>query len=721
MFRPPFTVLFISLAVALASPSSFAKSMPHHDTPAHHGPDVASVPQNNPLLAPSTLPFQAPPFDKIKDSDYLPAFTQAIALQSANIRAIANNPQPATFDNTLVALERAGELLDRVTNIFTGVTQADTTPERQKILERVMPELSSQQDAIGMNPQLFARVKSVYDKRDSLGLEPDQYRLVTLVYKGFVRSGALLSDKDKATLRRLNQEETRLTTEFHSRLVSGTSAAAVDVKDPTQLDGLSSEDRAAAQAFAKTRKTDAPYVLALQNTTQQPELSSLKNRALRERIMDASLERTERGDANDTRAIIARLAEIRYEKAKLLGYKTYADYAIEENMARTPQAALALLSDTVPAAVAKAQHEAKDIQALIDAQKGGFKLTAADWEYYAEQVRKQRYHLDDAALKPYLELNNVLENGVFYAAHELYGLTFKERKDIPTYHSGMKVYEVFDANGAPLALFYTDYFKRDSKSGGAWMNAFSNQNPLAHTAPVVYNVCNFSPPAPGQPALLSVDDVVTMFHEFGHAMHAMFSNVRYPYFAGTNTPPDFVEFPSQFNERWAFDPKVLAHYAKNYKTGAPMPKQLLKSMLDSRTFDQGYLTTEYLSAALLDIAWHMQDTPTLVKNVDQFEANTLKRFHVDLPYVPPRYRSTYFDHIWSNSYAAGYYAYFWSEILADDAFAWFQEHGGLTRKNGDIFRAKVLSHGNSEDLNQLYRDFRGRDPSIKALLRQRGL
>ncbi|MBB4128245.1 peptidyl-dipeptidase Dcp [Xanthomonas translucens] len=675
----------------------------------------------NPLLSASTLPFQAPPFDKIKDADYQPAFEEGMKQHLAEIRKIADNPEPATFANTIEALERSGETLNRVQRIFFGLVQADTNDERQKIQEAVAPKLAEHQDEINLDPKLFARIKTIYDQRDTLNLDPEQKRLVERDYEEIVRAGAQLSDADKATLRKLNVEETTLATQFHTKLVAATAAGAVVVDDKAKLDGLSEGDIASAAQDAAARKLDGKYLLALQNTTQQPVLASLKDRELRTQVMAASQSRAEKGDANDTRQTIQRLAQLRAQKAKLLGFDSYAAYSLGDQMAKTPAAALKLLTDTVPAATAKARSEVAEMQKVIDAQKGGFKLAASDWDFYAEQVRKAKYDLDESQIKPYFELDNVLKNGVFYAATELYGITFKERTDIPTYNPDMKVYEVFDQDGTSMALFYTDYYKRDSKSGGAWMDVFVEQDGLTGAKPVVYNVCNFTKPAPGQPALLSFDDVTTMFHEFGHALHGMFSKVKYPSIAGTATSRDFVEFPSQFNEHWASDPKVFAHYAKHYQTGEAMPAELVEKIKKARTFNQGYATTEYLSAALLDLAWHTQPADAPLQDVDKFEADALKKYKVDVAEVPPRYRTTYFDHIWGGGYSAGYYAYFWSEVLDDDAFEWFKENGGLSRKNGDIFRAKILSRGNTVDLATLYRDFRGKDPSVEPLLENRGL
>ncbi len=712
-------ILATAISLALAACSG-KESTPVSDTqpaPASQPADAST----NALLSASTLPFQAPPFDRIHDGDYLPAFEQGMRLQLAEVRKIADNSEPATFDNTIEALERSGETLSRVSRIFFGLVQADTNEARQKIQEEIAPKLAAHQDEINLDPKLFARIKTLYDQRASLGLDAVQKRLVERDYEEFVRAGAKLSDTDKDTLRKLNVEETTLSTRFHTHLVAATAAGAVVVDDKARLAGLDEGDIAAAAEDAKTRKLDGKYLLALQNTTQQPVLGSLSDRQMRAEVLQASETRAEKGDANDTRQTVQRLAQLRAQKAKLLGFDSYAAYSLGDQMAKTPAAALKLLTDTVPAATAKARGELAEIQKVIDAQQGGFKATASDWDFYAEQVRKAQFDLDESQIKPYFEMDNVLKNGVFYAATQLYGITFKERSDIPTYHADMKVYEVFDKDGSSLALFYTDYFKRDSKSGGAWMDVFVEQDGLTGTKPVVYNVCNFTKPAPGQPALLSWDDVTTMFHEFGHALHGMFSNVKYPSIAGTSTSRDFVEFPSQFNEHWALDPKVFANYAKHYKTGEAMPQALVDKIVKARTFNQGYATTEYLSAALLDLAWHTLKADAPLQDVNRFEADALKRYKVDLPQVPPRYRSSYFDHIWGGGYSAGYYAYFWAEVLDHDAFQWFKENGGLTAENGQVFRDKVLSRGNSVELASLYRDFRGKDPSVEPLLENRGL
>lgn len=694
---------------------------PSEPTPtAESKPAAMPAPAANPLLTASTLPYQAPPFDLIKDEHYLPAFEQGMSEQLAQIAKIADSAEPPTFENTVEAMERTGETLNRVRRIFQGLVQADTNDARKAIQEEINPKLAAHQDEILLNAKLFARVKAVYDARESL-TDPEQKRLVEVDYDRFIRAGANLSETEKDMMRKFNVEETTLSTKFHTQLVAATAAAAVVVDDVAQLDGLSEGEIAAAAAAAKARDMDGKWLLSLQNTTTQPVLASLKNRELRARVLKASETRTEQSDDNDTRAAVQRLAQLRAEKAKLLGFATFADYQLGDQMAKTPDMALKLLTDTVPAATARALREAADIQKIIDDQKGGFTLTASDWDFYAEQVRKAKYDLDESEIKPYFEMNNVLENGVFYAATQMYGITFKERKDIPTYHADMRVFEVFNADGSPLALFYTDYFKRDSKSGGAWMDVFVEQDALAGTLPVVYNVCNFTKPAEGQPALISFDDVTTMFHEFGHALHGMFSNAKYPSIAGTNTSRDFVEFPSQFNEHWATEPTVFANYAKHYQTGEPMPQALVDKMVAAGKFNGGYATTEYLAAALLDMAWHTLPADAPLQDVNAFEADALKKFKVDLAQVPPRYRTTYFDHVWGGGYSAGYYAYFWSDVLNHDAYAWFKEHGGMTRENGQIFRDQILSRGNTVELATLYREFRGKDPSVEPLLENRGL
>jgi peptidyl-dipeptidase Dcp len=715
-------VLVITLIAAVAASGS-RPSM--HEAAAEQASQTANASktgaETNPFFAESTLPFQAPPFDKIKDSDYQPALEEGMKRQLVEIDTIANSAEPPTFANTIEAMERSGALLTRVSHVFFGLTQADTNPTIQKVESEETPKLAAHEDQIYLNSKLFARVKSIYDRRDTLGFDAEAKYLVERYYKNFVRAGALLSESDKTKLRALNQEEAKLTTDFRSKVLADTNDSAVVVDDKSQLEGLSEGDIAAAADLAKERKLQGKYVIALQNTTRQPIVIQMKNRPLRERVLKASSERGSHGGPNDTRAIVTRLAHLRADKAKLLGYPTYAAYSLDDQMAKTPQNAEKLLTDLVPAATAKARAEAADLQKMADAEGGHFRVGPADWEYYSEKVRKAQYDLDESQIKPYFELDRVLHDGVFFAANKLYGLTFKERKDIPVYNPGVRVFEVFDADGTSLALWYADYFQRPSKSGGAWEDVFVDQNGLTGAKPVVYNVANFQKPSAGQPALLSFEDVTTMFHEFGHALHAMFSRAKYPTFSGTSVSRDFVEFPSQFNEHWASEPSVFANYAKHYQTGEPMPQTLVEKIRRAHTFNQGYDTTEYVAASLLDMAWHSLAPGAPLQQVETFEPSALKRFKVDLPEVPPRYHTTYFSHIWGGGYSAGYYAYLWSEVIDDDAFYWFKEHGGMTRENGQRFRDMILSRGGTQDSAALYRAFRGRDPEVEPLLIERGL
>ena len=675
---------------------------------------------NNPFYAASTLPFHAPPFDKIKDSDYQPAIDAGMAQQRAEMRAIADNPASPTFENTIVAMEKSGQLFARVMMVFVGVTGANLNPELQKVQEFEAMRLAAHQDAIFLDSKLFQRVATLYQKRDSLKLDAESMRLLEFQYKQFVHSGANLNDADKAAVKKLNEEDSTLSTAFVNKLLAAAKEGAYVTPDKGALAGLTDAQIASAAETAKERKVNG-YVVPLQNTTQQPELAELSQRATRQAIFQNSLNRAERGDANDTRSTIARLAQIRAQKAKLLGYPTYAAWVLEDQMAKTPETALKFMDALVPGATSRAMREAHDIQSLIEAQKGGFQLQPWDWEFYSEQVRKAKYDLNEAEIKPYFELNSVLQNGVFYAANLLYGLTFKERKDIPVYNPDVRVFEVSDSDGKPLALWYCDYFKRDNKNGGAWMDQFVGESKLLGTLPVVYNVANFAKPAPGEAALLSFDDVTTMFHEFGHALHGMLANTVYPTLSGPSVPRDFVEFPSQFNEHWASYPAVFEHYAKHYKTGAPMPAELSAKIKKAKTFNQGYSLTEILAAAELDMQWHTLPPSAPLQDVDAFEKEALQKTHLALSYVPPRYRSSYFLHIWGNGYAAGYYAYLWSEMLDDDAFQWFEDHGGLTRANGDRFRQMVLSRGNTEDLAEMYKAWRGAEPNIAPMLKDRGL
>jgi peptidyl-dipeptidase Dcp len=709
----------VSMALILAlSASSRLAGLAAPPPPA---PATAQIPfsESNPFAKASPLPYEAPPFDRITESDYAPALEEGMKRQIVEIEAIADNPEPPTFANTLEAMERSGELLTRAAKVFFNITQSNTSDGLQKIKAEESPKLAAHQDAIYLNARLYARVKALYDRRDALGLDPEARYLVERYHLNFVRAGAQLSEADKTTLRALNQEEAKLTTEFTDKVLAETNESAVVISDLAELAGLDKGGIAAAAEAAKERKLAGKWVLTLQNTTQQPALGSLQNRAVRQRVLEASVRRGNHGGANDTKAIVTRLAELRAQRAKLLGFSNFAAFTLDDQMAKTPQNAENLMTGLVPAATAKARGEAARMQKLIDAQKGGFRLGAEDWQFYSEKVRKAEYDLDESQVRPYFELERVLRDGVFFAANKLYGVTLKERKDIPVYQPDVRVFEVFDADGKSLALFYGDYFSRSNKSGGAWQDSFVDQSFLVGTKPAVFNVTNFTKPAPGQPALISFEDVTTLFHEFGHALHAMFAQVRYPTLL--SVPRDFVEFPSQFNEHWALEPAVLANYAKHYQTGKPMPQALVDKIKKARAFNQGYKTTEYLAAALLDMAWHELPASAPPQDVNAFEPAALKRFAIDMPQVPPRYHTTYFSHIWPGGYAAGYYAYLWSEVIDDDAYYWFREHGGMTRANGKRFREMVLARGGTQDAAALYRAFRGRDPKVEPLIEERGL
>ena len=675
---------------------------------------------SNPFYAASTLPFQAPPFKRISDADYQPAIEAGMAQQRREIDAIASDPAAPTFENTVVAMERSGQLLNRVMMVFGAVTQANNNPTLQKVQEAEAAALAAQSDYMNLNPRLFARLEAVYKQRDSLKLDPESRRLLEWDYLQFVKAGARLNEADKAKLKKLNEEESVLMTAFTNKLLAAAKAGAYVTSDPSKLAGLSPEELDAAKRAAQARK-EAGFVIPLQNTTQQPDLTNLSDRATRQALMQNSLMRAEHRDENDTRATVARLAQLRAQKAALLGFPNYAAWALTDQMAKTPQAAIDFMNALVPAATAKARGEAKDIQDLIDQQHGGFALQPWDWNFYAEQVRKARYDLNLDELKPYFEIDRVLQDGVFYAANQLYGVTFKERHDLPVYDPDVRTFECIDGDGKPLALLYFDYWKRDNKNGGAWMNNFVNESKLLGTLPVIYNVANFQKPAAGQPALIGFEDVTTMFHEFGHGLHGIFADTQYPSLSGANTARDYVEFPSQFNEHWATYPKVFQHYAIHYKSGQPMPEALFEKLKKAEGFNKGYASVEALAAQELDMQWHLLPADAPLQDVDVFEKAAIEKTGLAMAQVPPRYRSSYFLHIWANGYAAGYYAYLWSENLDDNAFQWFLDHGGLTRANGDRFRTMVLSRGNTEDLETMYERWLGGKPNVAPLLKERGL
>lgn len=712
----------IALSLAIAGSLALAACSNSTTPSAQTPPANAEVAVSNPFFTVSTLPFEYPPFDKIHDEDYVPAFEKGMAEQLAEIDAIANSDEPATLENTIVAMERSGQLLNRVQTVFFSLAGANTNDNLEKIRTEMAPKLSEHQDAIALNSKLFARVQSLYEQRDSLGLDPESHYLLQRYHTDFVRAGANLSDADKEKLKAFNAELASLQTTFSQNVLKETNASAIVVDSKQELAGLSENAIAAAAQAAKEAGKEGKFELAMMNTSGQPSLASLDNRALRERILTTSINRGSHGGEFDNRAVLARVAKVRAERAQLMGYPNHATYSLEDQTAKTTDAVNKMLGDLAPAAVANARKEAADMQKLIDAEKGGFQLAAWDWAYYAEKVRSARYDFDESQLRPYFELDNVLQNGVFYAANQLYGLSFKERHDLPVYQPDVRVFDVFDADGSQLAIFLMDYYARPSKRGGAWMNEYVGQSDLLGTHPVVANHLNIPKPPAGEPTLLTFDEVNTAFHEFGHALHGMFSKVRYPRFSGTNVPRDFVEYPSQVNEMWATWPEVLANYAKHYQTGEAMPQVLLDKVLATQKFNQGFATTEYLAASLLDQAWH-QIGPEQVPDADgvlAFEADALHKAGVDFAPVPPRYRSTYFSHI-IGGYSAGYYSYIWSEVLDADSVEWFKENGGLKRENGDHFRSTLLSRGGTEDAMNLFRTFRSRDPDVKPLLERRGL
>lgn len=698
------------LVPALAATASLALS-----------PEGSAAQAANPFLADSPLPLHYPQFDRIQDTHFSPAFDDGMAEQLREVEVIANDPAAPTFENTLVALEKSGRTLDRAITVFFSLVAADTNDTRNQLRNEYAPRFAAHSDAITLNGKLFARIQTLHDQRERM-TDAEARRLVERYHEDFVRAGARLSEADKTRLKAMNAELASLSSEFNQKVLDEVNASAVVVDDVKELDGLTPAQIAAAASEAESRQLPGKYVLTLLNTTGQPPNAELTHRALRQRLHEASVTRGSRGGEYDTRAIISRVIRLRAERAKLLGYDSAAAHAIADQTARTPAAVNAMLGQLAPAAVANARREAAALQTLIDREGGGFELAAWDWDFYTEKLRAERYAFDGAQLKPYFELTNVLEKGVFFAANRLYGLSFKRRTDLPVYHPDVWVYEATDADGKLLAFFIADMYARKSKRGGAWMNAYVSQSKLLGLQPVVANHLNIPKPPEGEPTLLTWDEVTTAFHEFGHALHGMFSNVTYPYFSGTSVPRDFVEYPSQVNEMWAEWPEVLANYARHYQTGEPMPQELLDKVIAASKFNQGHATTEYLGAAMLDQRWHqagVADVPEAAGVMD-FEAAALKADGVDFPPVPPRYRTPYFSHI-MGGYAAGYYSYIWSEVLDAQSGAWFREHGGLTRANGDHFRETLLSRGGSVDALTLFRNFAGDEPRIGPLLEKRGL
>lgn len=670
----------------------------------------------NPLFSESTLPYGAPDFSKLNDHHYKPALLKGIEEQQNAVQAIANSEEEPTFENTVLALEKSGELLERASQVFYALTGSHTNETLQAIQEEMAPKFAAQNDMIYLNDKLFQRFKSLYDKRESLNLDAESLKLLEVYYENFEIAGANLSSEDKEKLKQYNEKIATLTNKFGKVLLDANNAGAVIFTNKEELAGLDED-------YLKSIENEdgKGWTVALLNTTQQPLLSSLENRATREKLFKAAFHRADQG-ANNTSDIIKELVEVRAQKAKLLGFNNYAEWSLQKTMAKSPATINKFFEGLIAAATAKAQVESDEIQKMIKSKGGDFTLEPWDWNYYAEMVRKEKYDLDENQIKPYFEMYNVLENGVFYAANKLYGITHKERTDIPVYHEDVKVYELFEENGDQLGLFYVDYFARPSKRGGAWMSNFVTQSKLYNKKPVIYNVCNYPKPAGNEPALLTYDEVETMFHEFGHALHGFFAAQQYPSLSGTAVARDFVEFPSQFNENWALYPEILKNYAVHYKTGEKIPQELIDKIKNSGTFNQGYSLTENLAASNLDMQWHTITADKKIEDVAKFEKDALNRTKLDVVHaVPPRYRSTYFAHVFAGGYAAGYYSYSWTEMLHHDAYNWFEENGGMTRENGQRFRDMVLSRGNTMELESMYKAWRGSDPKIEPMLKARGL
>ncbi|UGQ46564.1 M3 family metallopeptidase [Massilia endophytica] len=706
MYRPQILIIAASLAVAGI---------------VHAAPSAPVLAESNPFAKASTLPFQYPVFDRIHDEDYGPAFDAGIREQAAEVQAIANNKAAPTFDNTIVALERSGTLLTRVSNVFFNLSGTNTNPAMQQLDRDLAPKLAAHSDAMRLNGKLYARIKALYDKRDKLGLDPESKYLLERYHTDFVRAGAKLSEANKKKLKAYNAELAALQTNFAQNVLNESNDSALIVDTREELAGMPDKAIDAAAANAKARGLEGKFAIPIVNTTGQASLEVLTNRTTRERLLQASMGRGSRGGPYDNRELVLKLAKLRAERAQLLGYSSHAAYTLEDQTAHDTAAVNKLLAEFARPAVANARKEAADIQKLIDAEKGGAPLGAADWSFYTDKVRQARYAFDQNQIRPYFELNSVLQNGVFFAANKVYGLSFKERKDLPVYNPDVRVFDVFDADGSQLAIFIADFYARSNKRGGAWMNAYVSQSKLTGAKPVIANHLNIPKPADGEPTLMTYDEVRTMFHEFGHALHGMFSDVKYPRFSGTRVPRDYVEFPSQVNEMWAVWPEVLNNYARHYQTGAPMPKELLDKVLASGKFNEGFRTTEYLAASILDQRWHQLGANQIPGDVLAFEAAALKDAGVDFAPVPPRYRTTYFSHVFSSGYSAGYYGYLWAEKLDADAVEWFKENGGMLRQNGDRFRKMLLARGGTMDAMQMYRDFRGRDARIEPLLERRGL
>jgi peptidyl-dipeptidase Dcp len=689
---------------------------------AADAPESAALPASNPFAAPSPLPLLTPPFDKIKNEHFMPAFQAGMKQQLDEMKAIAGQKDAPTFENTIVAIEKSGALLSRVSSVFDSLTSAHKNSGLQDIETELAPVRAAHSDNLLLNRPLFQRVEKLWQTKDSLGLTEEQSELLKEHYERFVRAGAKLTDEQQGRIRSINEQLSKLETKFEENLLAITKERSVIVDTAAELDGMTAAEIAAAADLAKERGLDGKYVLQIQNTTRVPILPSLNNRALRQRVWEASAYRgLGRNGGIDNRQVILEIAQLRAEKAAALGYKNHAAYKLQSQLAKTPEAARKMLTDLVPGVMKRVEEEARDLEAMIKESGQNHELAPWDWEYYAEKVRKARFAVDEAAVRPYFKLDTVLTNGVFFTMNKLYGITYRERQDLPVYHPEVRVFDVLDKDGSQIGLFYADYFKRDTKRGGAWMTNFVEQTKLLNQKPVVVNCLNIPLPAEGEPSLISFDNVTTLFHEMGHGLHGLFSDVTYPTVAGANTPRDFVEFPSTFEEDWAIQPEILANYAKHYQTGEPISKELLDKLIAAKKFNKGFETLEYLSAALLDLEWHTLTSDQIPDDLEKFEADVLKKAGVDHPAVPPRYKTAYFAHIWGGGYSAGYYAYLASEVLAADAFAHMMAKGGCTRENGEIFRKEILSRGSSRDPMKSYKAFRGTEPTVDALLIRRGL
>lgn len=682
----------------------------------------AGLPADNPFASESPLPLQAPAFDEIRIEHFQPALKEGMRQQLAEVDAVTDQQEQPTFENTIVALEKSGALLTRTRHVFSNLTSAHTNEHLQNIQTEMAPLFAAHSDNILLNRELFERVESLYESRNSLQLSAEQLEVLRQHYEDFVRAGARLPVEQQNRVRALNEQLSALQTKFEDNLLAVTKERSVIVDDVAELDGMTDADIAAAAETATERGHDGRYILQITNTTRVPILTSLNSRELRQRVWEASANRAiGQNGGIDNRPLVLEIAQLRAERAELLGFEHHAAWKLQNQMAKSPAAARKMLTDLVPGVVARVRQEAEDLEAIIRELGADHELAAWDWEYYAEKLREARFDVDEAAVKPYFELDSVLQNGVFFTMHRLFGIDFRERSDLPVYHPEVRVFDVLDSDGSQLGLFYIDFFKRDSKRGGAWMSSWVNQSALLNTKPVVVNVLNNPKPAEGEPALISFDNAVTMFHEMGHAVHGLFSDVTYPSVAGTATPRDFVEFPSTFEEDWSIQPEILGNYARHHQTGETIPPELLEKVIRASKFNQGFDTLEYMSAALIDLEWHTLTSAEIPDSVEAFEQATLKKYGVDIPAVPPRYRSPYFAHIWGGGYASSYYAYLWSEVLAADAFAFMQANGGLTRDNGDLFRREILSRGSSRDPMDSWKAFRGQAPTVDALLIRRGL